>query len=307
MSNLSKLIDLLSQGWVSTGIGAGLAFYFYIKSRKRKLVRYCFERTWFISSRNFGNGKNILISFYGTAVPRLASNILYFWNAGEVPISGLDILPSRPLRVSLRNDPENLSAQIVGYRLLKKSKEYIECNFCLNEGKRELYITYNHLERGDGFAIELLHTAASNSLFFSGHLSGLDRELETSTSKNRFMNMRSFNSTDGYRPELIVRVRRYFDIINPGILTIIMGIVMVVYPIFKIIYPFDDRLFYSNTDMKSIDIAIIDMSSIFGVLVGLLYIYIGYVIFLSLRRLYPKSLVVLESDRAEPSLPLRIG
>ena len=295
---MSVMIDFINQGWFGSSIGIFgiiLAIFFYIRSLRGKSVNFIFSPNWLLKPKAFVSGHDVKISYSGRDMARVSSTYFVLWNDGHHPISEKDVIESAPLRIKLAQVEESrifneiFGNEILGFRIVRCSNRYLKCDIA-QENSNSILLKFNHLEKNDGFRLELLHTGSHEDLVFSGHISGLAKPIEKINVglKNKYLRLSNSVSDSlpilGFKTFGIVGVMRAMSItlLLFGLLISILAfaksldIQLQFLPQIGI-----DNLLYTNVRLK--------LPVIF---IGPLYVFIGIVMWFLFRRRSPRSLDV---------------
>ena len=239
-----------------------LAIIFYSKSKK---VR---KPTYYIKSHNlvtdFSSKITKLKMLYNdTQIERLMVSKIAFWNDGET-INKVDIADTEPLRIEAVGSCDILDANVI--------KEINPVNKFRIEiiNKKEVRILFDFLDKGQGGAIQIMHTGKEYSdIKVDGFVKGAGKPLPS------FARSRAFRVFDKIFPSPKqpqptkpppAKVRRVMAIVSFGA------------AIFMLI------LVFSNSSLPE---------KAFGAVVFLFYIYFGCIL---LKRRVPKGLETVEEE-----------
>src|SRR5438477_8505394 len=110
-----QVLEALAPGWVGSligivGIVAAITTYFL--TRRRKLLAYRTRGMRLLGAVEAGLPNEVTVQYRGRNVPRLTRSFLIVWNAGEVTISGREVVGTDPLKIDLGDEAEILSASV---------------------------------------------------------------------------------------------------------------------------------------------------------------------------------------------------
>jgi hypothetical protein len=155
---METLRAFFSQSWVGAllGILAGflIAFFFYRASRVGARPSYQFKALRLIAKDERALPEEMEILFKGVSVPRLTKTHVIFWNSGKAMLDGKQIIDADPLRLEFSKD-----AQVLRARIAKATRDTNEFEIKINDkSPNEVVCQFDYLDVGDGAVIELLHT-----------------------------------------------------------------------------------------------------------------------------------------------------
>lgn len=144
-------------GYALAVIGIILSFYFYFKSQKKKRP-YCLTFTHTINGSIAINSPDLKITYRGKLIDTLSITKMVFWNAGNQTIDNIDIPKSSPF----------ISRVIDNGIILNCRLEYVKnhsnsLNINVNKDENSIDISFDYLDRNDGFILEIIHTGVSDS------------------------------------------------------------------------------------------------------------------------------------------------
>ncbi len=177
MAWLDNNLSFLAPGWVGSLIGllgliGCIATYFLTRQRTCLIFAHTGERLLGLSSG--GLPADISVQYQGEDIPRLTRSVLIFWNSGEKTISREDIAETDPLRFSIGNDGEVLSATV-----LKSTRDVSNINIKPNTAiPNHVQLDFSFLDPGDGAVVEILHTSKESEPDFLGTVRGLPKGMK---------------------------------------------------------------------------------------------------------------------------------
>lgn len=137
-----------------TIFAAAFSIYVYVSSRVEKAPCYAVESANLVSAPRAS--KEIEVLFAGKPVEQVTSANVWFWNAGSRTIEASDIARADPLRIVLPGDARILSAKILKYQ-----RNTMLPN--LKSQGREVLLSFDFMDRGDGCLLQVLHTRIDTS------------------------------------------------------------------------------------------------------------------------------------------------
>jgi hypothetical protein len=150
-------------------LGLLLSIATYLWTRQRSILAFTKLSLPLLGSRDRALPDEVEVLFAGKRVPRVTKLTLVFWNAGEKTIPGTDLVKADPLRIEFDSEIQILSSKIVRFTR--------PVNFVALSDKSSLYnacvITYDFLDRNDGFCLEILHTGGPNDGVLRGTVIGI--------------------------------------------------------------------------------------------------------------------------------------
>lgn len=163
-------MEIFSQGWVGTAIGAigvALAIIFHLKSRHRPGLAFAAHDVSVIGRGGAAFPDDVEVRFGGAVVPQLTSTMVFVWNSGNRTLIGKNVVEADPLRVVL---PE-------GSRVLKCEVGVTNRRF---NGWRtgpcesgSVSVGFDYLDPRDGAVIAVLHTGGLGQCTLVGTLRAL--------------------------------------------------------------------------------------------------------------------------------------
>lgn len=177
---MEVVIDFLTKSWVATllalvSLVATIALPIYMgrKSARTPALSYMSYGQKVVSN-DFD--EDLEIRFRGEKIPRLCTCRLIIWNAGNTSI-GSSLFPvCNGPHIALENN-----AKAVEVRVFRDDSAN---NVRLDESDEGLKLTFDFLDPGDGFVVQVLHTGEDPDLRLLGRLKGIsirhqtDRQIE---------------------------------------------------------------------------------------------------------------------------------
>lgn len=136
----------------------------------------------------------VAVSYDGHPVPAITRSEIMFWNAGRGTIYEHDVPSSHPVGFLLPSGTTVLGLRV---RSVTRVETGFGCEFRDFNGRPRLIFTFNHLDQGDGGAIEVLH---------NGVLAPLDPIGAIARTRGRIAEIRSplWDDPGGYKGSAIL-------------------------------------------------------------------------------------------------------
>lgn len=150
---------LASLSWIGTAIavlGFVFAYYFYVKSKRTKQP-YCITFSSAITGKVLRTVPDLELTYKKRPINNLALTKLVFWNAGAETIHSSDIPEKSPFLIKLNGDAKILNCNL---EFVKKEASAIAATVA--PAQDQIMVTFDYLDRNDGFVLELLHTGESD-------------------------------------------------------------------------------------------------------------------------------------------------
>jgi hypothetical protein len=155
-------------------------------------------------------------------VKRVTVTKFFIWNSGKTTIQGSQITKIDPLRILA---PEN--AILLKAVVLKQVRTVTLANIALDQNNSAL-VSFDFLDPGDGFSIELTHTGVKSELALTGTIMGLSHGI-------------IFYKTDNFIDKIVEKLSLTSVtakvVLQVGLL--IGAIFIATLPLFFQIYPFE--------------------------------------------------------------------
>lgn len=151
-------------------LGIALAFYFYVKSvRKKKLVFANKESVVLGDSDDSFDGR-LRVLFDQKEVTRVTRSVFVLWNAGRETIRGSDIAHSDPLCLTFPEDTEILMLSVD-----RMTRSAVAANVKpRTEAQRHcVCIDFDFLDFKDGFTLSVVHNAPTGVGKIAGTIVGM--------------------------------------------------------------------------------------------------------------------------------------
>jgi len=154
---------------LSVIIAVGIAYIFYLLSIQAFNLKCYSKANRIIGTNDEKMSSYIKIIFNDNIIPRLTRVVYAVWNDGNKVINRSDVAQKDQLRFIVDSDDKILSCKILRY-----TKEINEISVDIDD-KNPICATidFDHLARGDGFVIEILHTADRKYLPLQGTIKGM--------------------------------------------------------------------------------------------------------------------------------------
>jgi len=158
-------------------IGICASFYFFNQSNKSREPVFIIDsvRTEILTSNRISDVPIKIIKNDGTQITKdLTSIRFYFWNKGKESIKRSNVLES--VKISI----DDKTAEIIGYKLLKTSREISNITILPDQSdNKSLIIDFYILEQNDGATGQIIYEGNPNSKFIiSGTIEGV-KQIET--------------------------------------------------------------------------------------------------------------------------------
>jgi len=169
---------------ITSAVGLVLTVFFYIKSKVRTRLHYDKDELRVIGGHEPYFGEELEIRYKGQMVKRVTVTKFYIWNSGTTTVQGSQITKIDPLRILAPETTILLKAVV-----LRQVRTVTLANVALDQNNSAI-ISFDFLDPGDGFSIELTHTGVKSELALTGTLMGLSHGI-------------IFHKTDNYVDKII--------------------------------------------------------------------------------------------------------
>ncbi len=250
---------------ISVIIAIVIAVVSYRKGRKIK------KPTYYVKSNNlftdFSSKITKLKMLYGdTPIERLTASKVAFWNDGTETINKEDIVGSEPLRIEAVGSCDIVDASII--------KEIDSVNKFRVEivNKKEVKILFDFLDKGQGGAIQIMHTGKESSdIKVDGFVKGAGKPRPSYT-RSKVLNVidKIFPPVKQAQPTKPPPAKTRRD---AAIFLLIAAVVTII----------------PSLSQKAVE------AKVFGVVFFLIYLYFSY---LMLKRRVPKGLEIVEEEES---------
>lgn len=156
-----------STGTVIGLIGIGLAFVFYLRSRRNPRMAYQADHVTLVGATGAAFPEEVQVLFQATPVPRVTASRVVIWNCGNQTIDGREIVHTDPLRFEVEE-----SGTILKHRILRQTRSVNGWKFEWKSHNR-LELAFEYLDPGDGINLEITHTEPADGLAFAGTIKGI--------------------------------------------------------------------------------------------------------------------------------------
>lgn len=256
IDKMTKMIDVFNQNpWVIflcfciAILSLFLGIVFFFASRKKKDFRYSYNSNRLIKDFTQQiDGLNI--SYKTESIESLTVTKYVFWNKGNETINSSDFPSTSKLRIKIKGDFKILDSNII---FTKNETNNVKCELINNE---EVLLTFDYLDKGEGFVVQLIHTSPNNKdLYVNGTIKGIGdiskKIIHFEPAYIRFLDKRlSKTGNDGTKAQISLKVM--------GWLTIVLGISFLIYIIIGFI----------KGNMKSVDLVMSFICSILYFIIG---------------------------------------
>lgn len=155
------LNDPVVEPWITLlGIILGItsiasAIYFYIKSKRSKKPTCVITNKQIIGS-SITQSQDLEVTYNGEKIENLWITNIVFWNAGTETIDDADIPKSSPVCIKINNG-----------KIFQINKKFIKRDLNLLEfsliNDKKIDITFDFIDKDDGFILEIIHSAKSET------------------------------------------------------------------------------------------------------------------------------------------------
>jgi hypothetical protein len=155
-------------GYIIGIIGIAVTVYSHIKNKKEK--KPCFAINYFnLISKQIKEFSDLEIIYQDKPIDNLTISKFAFWNSGKETIYKNDLVKENPLRIVIKNN-----YIIYGFEIIFISEESNDFKLQLNKEKKEITITFDYLDYGQGVLLKILHSGNSrNDLDLNGKIIGV--------------------------------------------------------------------------------------------------------------------------------------
>jgi hypothetical protein len=99
--------------------------------------------------------RDVSVLYEGKEVPQVFQTYFFVFNAGPRDIHGSNVARNSPIRIILTD------GELLSFNLRSKPRQSLGV-YLKQEGDASILIGFDHLEKGDGVAVEVLHTGSSH-------------------------------------------------------------------------------------------------------------------------------------------------
>lgn len=170
----------VNAGWFGVAVGLlfgifalWIGFLQYSRSRVIRRLRYSSADVSLISGDQANGYDGLTVLFDGQEVPQVTSTSFGLWNDGTETIDGSSIVPSDPLRLTINGGGTILRASVQAtHRVVNAPSVAITT-------PTELVVTFEYLDPGDGFRLQVVHSGRLGSVSSLGSIKGLPQGIQT--------------------------------------------------------------------------------------------------------------------------------
>lgn len=171
---MDSILNILSQGSTGTVVGLMgivLAVTFYLRSRRKARLAFQYYHVTFVGGLDAVFPDEVEIRFAGTVVPRITGSRIVIWNCGDRTVDGKNLVAGDPLRVEIPQE-----GQILRHTILRQTRGVNGWKVDRSTANR-LDITFDFVDPGDGFSLEVIHTQLGSELDVVGTIRGIPKGL----------------------------------------------------------------------------------------------------------------------------------
>lgn len=163
-------------------LGIALAFYFYVKSVKKKKLVFTNKESVVLGDSDDSFHGRLRVLFDEKAVTRVTRSVFVLWNAGRETIRGSDIVHSDPLCLAFPKDTEILMLSVD-----RMTRPAVAANVKVRtETQRHCVdIDFDFLDFKDGFTLSVVHNAPTGSGKVFGTIVGMPNGVQNSFPSDR--------------------------------------------------------------------------------------------------------------------------
>ena len=133
-------------------VGIPVAWWLGRKNRQRPNVRFGIDEEVLVRADDALSRGGLEIRFRDQIVERVCRSYFSLWLKSGDPISGRTLPGTDPLGIDLTDGDRVLSARVV-----TESRKQINVVAAVDESQRGVDISFEFLDAGDGFVVEILH------------------------------------------------------------------------------------------------------------------------------------------------------
>jgi hypothetical protein len=156
-------------GGVCSVIAIPLSLILYFKSKKERRPRFVsYSNNIILGLSNAIPDLKITYSGHGPPLENFTVTRFFFWNDGRETIAKLDVAKNDPLTITINEPFRILDATIV-----HTTSKANNVGIAVNREKKDITLTFDYLDHGDGTVLQIIHDGTSNSdLSFLGSIKG---------------------------------------------------------------------------------------------------------------------------------------
>ena len=260
-------------------VGATFAFIAYFKPPKRIRLAYQTSSTRYFAEEDYRLPREVVMTFKGEKVERLSKTTTVFWNTGTEVLRGEDIVQSDSIRVCLDENDRILSYLVAG-----STRDANLVRATQIEGViHELNLSYEYLDPGDGFVLEIMHDSKRRLPLVKGTAKGLSDGPESRGTLNPD-DVLSLTARTLMLPRRLPRILMFVMLIV-GAVALLVGAIGLLLPA---VVDLTSGWMHSIAVSCARELPRATASSMVGV--GIAYLLLPTLFFWVSRRRFPKSL-----------------
>lgn len=163
-------MEVVNSGWFGAILGLlGIAFglWTYIAAKRDPAPTYIARHRSVFEVGDSGLLQQFVeLRYRGVEVERLTVSTVTLWNRGKGVLMGSALVDADPLRLSVPEDCRIMEAQVT-----RETTPASQCRIGLRSD-RDLHLSFDYLNPGDGFCVRVVHTAPAYSPRRRLHLHG---------------------------------------------------------------------------------------------------------------------------------------
>lgn len=169
-SDLARNPWLALAGFLVTVFSLALAVIFYLRSRKRKLIRYAVRSTNMVKGL-VSKIESLEMLYKGQRVEDLTVTRIAIWNAGEETINSDDVASGDPLCIRVGEGLKVLDEKILS---IKNPTNQFAVERCPDQ--QGVVMKFDYLDSDEGAVIQIFHTGtSSDQVKIEGTIKGLGK------------------------------------------------------------------------------------------------------------------------------------
>lgn len=157
-------------GIAGIAFGVGVPVWLYLKAEKRTRLSFSIKETILIGSQSIALPDGIIIFYQKKVIADLKKANVFFWNSGTNPIRGGDIASKNPLSINFLSGPQLLRSRI------EKVSDYAS-DVTLVTDDEGIKLSFDYLEPGQGFVVELLYAGKDALAKPDGKIVGMSGDI----------------------------------------------------------------------------------------------------------------------------------
>jgi len=167
---------MMSESWLTMIVGAiigiVLSYILWLITKAKTRVYSRMGDSLLVDTEGRPAADKLQINFDGHAVPRVTSTSYGIWNGGNTTIDGKSISAVDPLRLVLEGEGEILQVTMEEQTRYGNDADIILAN------PKYADLKFEYLEKGDGFRVNVIHTARPGELKQLGEIKGLPQGVQ---------------------------------------------------------------------------------------------------------------------------------